>query len=71
MDERLDNLITKAAPPVPHPAGSDVLLSQIIAETQLAAAARRLRTGRRWCLLALTLLVAVSAGVGVAIVAHL
>ena len=71
MDDRLDNLITEAAPPVPHTAGRAVLLGQIIAETQLAAAAGRLRTGRRRCLIASTILVAIGAGVGVVEVSQL
>ena len=70
MDERLDDLIALAAPPIPLMAGRDALLGQIIAETQLAAAARRLRRGRRGCLAASALLVAVGIGVGLAVAAH-
>lgn len=71
MDERMDDLITKAAPPVPQTTAGDVLLREIIAETQVTAAARRLRTGRRRCLMASAVLVAVGAGVGVAVGSNL
>lgn len=70
MDERLDDLIALAAPPIPLMTGREALLGQIITEAQFAAADRRLRRGRRWCLAASTLLVAVGAGVGLAAATH-
>lgn len=70
MDERLDDLLALAAPPIPLMAGREALLGEIIAEAQLAAAARRLRRRRRWCLAACALLVAVGVGVGLATAAH-
>jgi hypothetical protein len=68
MVDRLDDLIALAAPPLT--AGRQALLSQIVAETQLVSAARRLRRRRRWCGAASTLLVAVGVGVGVATAGH-
>lgn len=70
MDERLDDLIAPAAPPIPLMAGGEALLGQIVAEAQLAASARRLPAGRRWCLTASALLVAVGVAVGLAAAAH-
>ena len=66
MDHRLDLLITAAAPQLSDGPDLDGALGQVIAETQSTAAAKRFRIGRRWCLVAATLVVAVAAGVGVA-----
>lgn len=70
-DERLDHLIAAAEPQNSCERGRVVALDRIVAETQLVAAANRLRIGRRLCLAAATFIVAVSGAVGVAEASHL